>query len=1081
MNMQREIDKDGLLLTENFGGLNVESSPINMPISDSPEMMNIRVSSSGVLKKRRGSRLVVGDLEKAHTLIPFKLLNGQQMMVVIEGTELIVYKVPETLGSSWVEIERCEPFKGLTDEKYYTQYSWTITKERIPRIIIVSPNNVPIQLVILQEETQYASPNTYVRIGYNYGRYYTDASNAFYFDEDGAHYATTSITQTSPTTTQFNLTTQPAASKNGVICSFAFHWWAEAKLIKNDQIYDSYFRFNTNQTADCVVETPSNLLYGLAEDYTFWDGDGTWVVPLFPEEDNGSTRNWFSPDVDPNVNATNVATAFWWSDGQYVYGGTYDVNSSTNYVASTANYIKTGLTHLTFGGVKQYSGAFTQPPDPIHYMRGHYLPFRGGLGTSGNSLLVTTSKATHTFRDGSAALQAYTTQPNYSLRESDNTVVTSAASATGDFIFFDMNYPMGIQGEAANVIYTTKPDAVGSDAASNIWAVGTDGGCMEAWGISRYANYYTSDFPDVVAQYQGRLVLSGFDSDKSAILMSCVGSNSGWDGGGGDEIKGRNWQVTLSDPTVATNPLEVRLSLEQDERITDMKQWYDSLFVTTNRSVYRVHGGGGVAVTPLNVFVSKVANVGGFRGTLTLTKEGLFFLSPSGVYQIGVNSDSESYQVANVGLKIRNHLLSGTTNGREIGYLVYDSEENVLYAGVGDYINSDIPRRLFVYFVDRKAWSEYCIHNGFFPARHGASMDGRLWFSFKHEDSTFTSASPDGLGQSSVYASEICEFKIGYQDFVKLVTLNYYDFVTNADNDFTKAAYIRVPRSTQAWNSASFTSTGDILLDLRNNPDSGNSFRLLPFVDDASNLSVSNPSTASILTLDTDYFRTNPQYLLIKDGNFDTGTLDIRLLDDNGVHSGISAYDHKNTEYLEESTAYSITSDYGTNTILAYASDNGTGYDGEDVYLAYNYPCWWFSPVFTRSNIASYKRMLYWYGMFGSTGYTDYKFGNLSQVTSETNADPRYIRWDKFNVAIVAHGIRGGQKYTDIQGAESIKDTDNDAPQWNDYWRVANYLRGNYTDFQFVIYSFNEGGFEMVGYQIDTESKGRTSRRARYG
>ena len=54
--------RDPNINATNFGGLNTQASPLNMPWADSPELINMDVTVGGKLTKRKGTR----NLGQAH-------------------------------------------------------------------------------------------------------------------------------------------------------------------------------------------------------------------------------------------------------------------------------------------------------------------------------------------------------------------------------------------------------------------------------------------------------------------------------------------------------------------------------------------------------------------------------------------------------------------------------------------------------------------------------------------------------------------------------------------------------------------------------------------------------------------------------------------------------------------------------------------------------------------------------------------------------------------------------------------------------------------------------------------------------
>jgi hypothetical protein len=146
---------------------------------------------------------------------------------------------------------------------------------------------------------------------------------------------------------------------------------------------------------------------------------------------------------------------------------------------------------------------------------------------------------------------------------------------------------------------------------------------------------------------------------------------------------------------------------------------------------------------------------------------------------------------------------------------------------------------------------------------------------------------------------------------------------------------------------------------------------------------------------------------------------------------------------------------------------NGDAYDGVSVTYGLAYPCWWLSPAFTRNNIQSLKRMSKFYAVFE----------NSSSIQTNATLAPSWVAAPKMNLAIVQNGSRTGQSSTAITDASDQFDILSTSDAGLDYYRVVYPIDGNFISFQAFVYSFDDGNWEFVGYQLETDVTGKTSRK----
>ena len=1055
---QRNIDKDGVFLTENYGGLNTESSSMNMPLTDSPALMNVEVTTSGKLKKRRGSLLITSVTDTVDQHIPVKLLDGSIVNVLLLNDSIRVvtdsYGSPTTLYTASNVLPTTTTYKNTSVT--------TVVEGDFTYIYFVRRGTPPVMLAMYQAYA--TNSGTTVTIPNYYSGVYRDTSkvtNCAFRDTTGTWRAYSSINASTGAGT---LSTTPTSGV-GIHVMFHWYWFAENMWRDKGHIEDNLVRTHSNRATDTRQELSSKMKQHLLASKTISERDKSG-------EYNGTTRtirpsavainavssdnplnvvpSYYTANPVPQQAATVCSSRYWFTGGQYVTPGAYSsVSGNSPSLDPTWLYLS-GETHLQWGGVYYTDAAYSVPyiPQGTVVFSAVPIPFRGGLGCYRQELLVRTNNALYTVQTGAPA---FVTSPNLQCALSN---VTSDVSGTylnqvtdnvtyGWWLTFNNGYICGILGANLLVTDTSKHgnswfgsgaqeglySGYGSNIKDGIWT------CY--WGLSRWMNYHTGAFASVVGTYQDRLVLSGFDSSPGTLAFSNVGTQDETVfsiGNTNGALKNRSFDITHTDPELSTSPVEISLDLDAGESIKCLLQWYDDLFVGTNKNIFRIHGGDNLAITPSNFFVSKVANVGSIINGMVLTDDGIVFLSDSGVYRIVLDVNTGAYKVDNIGLKIRPEIkacMNGTRFSNSVGRISYDNTNNVIYVLVGDEYNSSHPRRCFVYFADRDAWSEYSMFPGFMNARTVSSIDGRVFMGIK------------GLSGSTTYFGE---FNIDsyYTD------LNY---TTTLQDDSDSGYDMDSPVAT--WARGSYISGQNAVLSF------GGALKLNPVIDYNNSLTLSDGSNTGVAG--TDFWRHKNNNVVVNGTTFWTGseTLTATLYQEESNPRVINVYSVSNEDYLSVASL-----DYTSNMLVQAKVDSG--YDNASVVISLSYPTWWVSPAFTRNDIKDIKRMKHFYGIFE----------NSLNAGNNTYTAPSWDALCSFNLSIMQNGTEGGQVIEDNLSADSVRDLTEQAPAWLDFYRVSLPIKGSFVSFQACVHSFDRGQWEMVGYQIETDTEGRTSRRA---
>ena len=1057
---QRNIDKDGIFLTENFGGLNKESSSMNMPLADSAELMNVTVETSGKLRKRYGSRFIndtaIGLVDQ---LIPIGLKDGSTIFVCL-GDSVLSVLADEYDGATVLYSKNVYP-SGVAGQHRNTSYTTFVYRD-FTYIYFARAGSPPILLQICQLLTSHTGTSVTIAYDDTANRDTTVLTNSKFKDVNGDWLDFASITPGVSAT--LSTTPTPVANGSGIYLMFNWRWVGEAELRIKEHIQDSLLWIHSNRATDTRMELSSrfkqhnfamksyaerdrNGQHYLAAPSPRYGCGGTCVQNVTTEAPVGGAPFQMLTDPLPQINPTDCSLVWWITGGQYVKPGAWSSVSGNAPSGDRSWLYLSGQTHLQTGGIRTTDAAYSVPvaPGVLNVYSNTYLPFQGGKGVEQPYLFISTNNyAQYTVTYNSTAFQTTGFYARLFYVASDAagnyTTVVPDTTTRGTWVGFQAGSSFGIVGSAALFVNSSKygKSYFGSDATDGIYngrIPGTttkDGIWSPHWGLCRYMNYDTGSFASVVGTFQNRLVFSGFASNPGVLAFSNVGTSDETEFGMMNcALPNRSFDVVLSDPDLATSPVELTLNMEAGEYITCMQQWYDDLFVGTNRNIYRIHGGDNIAITPSNILASQVANIGTITNGMVLTEDGIYFLGESGVYKIYLDINTGAYKVQNAGLKIRPEIRKGMDRGRfndNVGRIAYDSVANRVYVLVGDEHGSSAPRRCFVYFVDREAWSEYSTVSGYMEAWAVASLDGRVFMGL--------------IGSSSTYTT-FAEFEYEgfFTDLIKTVTLS----------DSSDVGY-DLDQPLQQYSRSDYKAGDDVIVQLSD-------IKLTPITDYQFNESVVSGATAG--TAGTDYKRRKNNQLLVDGTSFWTGveTLTVGLYQEEDNPYTLNVYSDTDEDWL-------TTADLDYTDLMNVQVKVGSGYDGEGGVISLSYPSWWVSPAFTRNNLANYKRAKHFYAIFENEGL----------VLNNTYTAPSWEASHDFNVSLIQNGtLEGQQTFAQPFTASDLSAT---SPAWLDYYRVAYPLKGNFMSFQAGIHSFNRGTWEFVGYQIDTDSEGRTSRRA---
>ena len=1030
---QRETDDNRILYTDNYGGLNLEASPINIPYADSPALLNMDISLAGRIRKRGGSvlRSSTTGYSSGYICAPVKLPTGEIIIWEKVGTGMKGSVLPAKSSNSACTVTW--DFTNLFSSTSQTERpSWVVTEEDAPRLIMVTRSTVPIEIEHQTKELVGDGDTTIVVPGDWTDYFGTTYSYAVFGSTTNK---LSNISYSSPNTT-FTFASSIAAGQKVTLVSPIFHWWAEAVKFNQDQVYATSLRFNTSVQADANVQVPVEIRRGLFADYTSLGfTNGQMPAILLDQHDTGAAAHTWA---NPPTSASHYA----WSQLEYTPG---------------SDYVYPGSAYVTFGGI---AGTGSDPPTPVLFLRFNYLPFNGGTYAQGQHIGVYSSTGTaYTWKDNGTRT---TTRGFYWLVDSSRAAVYSGSGTTlCPMIRFDASVPFGLIDEFVEVV-NTEPNTtwVGSSATDDYFDFNTFGSFRPVYGLPEFCNYLTGVFPTIISLYQDRIVLSGLSSLPNNIYLSNQG-------GYGSRFKYQNFQIYMEDSTVDLNPVEV--SINGVSKITALTDWFNSLFVFTEDSVKRVYSPNQI-LTPSSKTQSEIATIG-CKSTHAVAKtdRNVVFISDSGVHKVAILEQTSDFYVESVSVKVEKIFREASLYPAN-SWLSYDATDSRLYVGVSDGYDPYVNQRLLVFFSERESWSEYSLFTGYLPHSYGVALDGRIFINVTDRVSDAITALP-----TVASLNYLCEF-------------NRQDLVADLVQSVTVANFNAGTTVVAGSRTATLTYTVDdgqrivkFSKDEIASTQSNYGFKYVP-IDNVYLFTVVYTQGGIDTTLvgGTDFINEPIRDAIhITYYPWNTGaTLTVQLRDEDGLSPIWVSVD--NVEYTEGDD-FTVTESSNTYTIEADETVNSNS----SVWTGFKYPAYHTTPTFFRQGFRSEKRVTHYVGYYSNASFASvYDSGDVnSSAGQDTSAvADQYKLRANVNVAFVYNDTRTGQVSTDLYlGSDlvwdvSLFDVAHSPFQQYDTVRIVEPIIGIGYNFAVVNYSFNSKVFELIGYQVETTMKGKNSR-----
>lgn len=1031
---QREGDDPRVFYVDNYGGLNIESSPVNIPYADSSDLLNVDISLSGRLRKRGGS--VLRNSETARVdgviIVPVQILTGEWLIWQKVGTAMKGWVCPnKTSNSSGTDTWNFTDLFSASSES--EKPSFVVTKESNPRIIMVQPSTVPIEIEVVQKllvgdgDTTVTAPGdwtSYFGTTYSYAVYGTTTNKLTNISHSGG-------------TTTFTFTSAITSGQQFTLVQPVFHWWAEAIKRSSAQVYGTNMLFNTTAAVDVNVPIPTEIKRGLLDDYV-----------------SAGLTNSNLPCLIENEIVAGAASS--------VYTHDTTPGAATSYAWSNLDYATTASDGIAFGAEYATFGALPASPQALKFIRLSYLPFNGSNYAQGQNIGVFLENGTALTWNNSTNRSA--TPDTYWLANSSYAVVTSGSPTTiCPWIRFDSSSPPGFSSRNVTVV-SKEPNTtwVGSSATNTFYTKTSFGSYRPIFGLSDFCNYTTGVFPSIIAQFQDRLVLSGVSSFPNTIWLS----NTGDEGSSIPDSRWYNFQIYIEDPTIATNPIQI--TLDGATEITGVIDWYSSLFVFTKNSVKRVYSPN-QTVTPTDYSQSDIGTIGcPSQFSIAKTDRNVVFVSENGLYKVAVLEQTGDYYLESVSIKVRPIFSKGNKFGYN-SWIAYNTIDSILYVGVSDGYDPYINNRLLVYYSERESWSEYSLFNGYLPNNHGVCFDGRILIGVVDRVSVTSLTVP-----TSSTITHVTEF-------------NRYDLTIDLLQPITPTDY-NAGISLVGAKVATLIHTVDTnqrVVPLRRDyvpvASSNTAFKFIPIVNYNTQIVAEiNKGSGYEEVVETDYSLDVSRQAIRYLGSdwFNGYTLRVRLKDENGYAPVAVVVD--NIEHIE-GTDYTLTESSEYYNVNAVDTTNANAV----VYAGYKYPSYHFTPTFFRQGYRNEKRVTHYIGYYSNKEFVDLFTINDSNTSSGQNsnllADNYKIRVN-VNIAIFYNDSRSGQVTTEIYESDSLIwdlslfDIGGARFQYNDSVRIVQPIIGVGYSFGVANFSFSTKAFELIGYQVETLTKGKNSR-----
>lgn len=1121
-------DREGSLITENFGGLNTESAPNDLPDGDSPNMMNVEVNTNGLLVKRRGTNwrqrhTTAGYRSgRGHTLMPHKLKKGHIVVCEKLQTGLRWGMATTPAGASNFRTAGGLISIGLmpfvfSSRAADSRASWVVTPDPIPRLIIATGENAVVEVSLYEQliTTTGSSIGTMVITDdvLPFTRFNVTTGTTFVVLISDAG-VLTPVTSTSKVGTAVTLNfSGTLAAGNYTVFRPVWRYWMESDILSPDQLYDFVVNPATASANGgfpaLALEIPEPLRRGV----TPFNVNGDRPYTMYDNNLGAPTINAWDP-TDPQIQRLPATGAL------HVYSSGAGVNRADEYINS-------GDTHVVFCPI-----GINEPAKIKHIVRAYRNNFLDGanqlrareidavqnpFSTSGRTILAdiysdggSPAVATNYWFGAASELyyRGYTTTFGFTLGA--GSAATMGAIRLG-FYSMSGSFPFGINDGSfswtrATDIGATAYSHIGTDRGTTTDLYGTattkalpgaadsdfQGKYTPVAGLGEICNYNntgTYDFPSIVAYYQGRIVLSGFKNSPNLVAMSNVTNNYEWVTSVPDTEVNKNFSVLYTDVGLGFSPIHIFLDVDTSERVTNIVATNDALVCFTQNNTVAITGVNGSNVIPTAYVQNRVSKVGCLNFKCAVNTElGIIFLSRSGVYFLKPVQETGSYQTVSLSLKIQRVIDQSTMKNENVAWMAYDQAKSTVYLGLSDGLFDTCCARLMVLNVLRNAWTEYGLTGGYWMSNDGAYIDSRMFVDFN-------------IWNDRVSASDNASNSV---NVLELYGNHFVDWAfLDLGNAFTGAYTLPIPNHTLYFSLD--TAQRNYTTTLATVPTSCAAVRPIPLRTVLENDYVNTTSVtryndwisitgatggtnqSSELTVDFTNLqieKTPMEGFVIADSvAYSTGNvLRLRLREYNALFdTQVPVHIQIDTVELAQTGTPRFDIGDAAGTLNWTATPTASYTSSQFVFFGASIPCWWFSPVYDRQQNNKLKRITHVTTQFRNRDNQLYDVNdrNFASGQAASAVADRFVFESNANIAILYDNTFDTTYQMDLyQLTDNLYTfgTDMNKARRDPYTRVVSPVIGSSFSLQMCVFSFDNSYFELSAYQMVTKPKGRSSR-----
>lgn len=1041
LEQQRQVKETDIFST-NFGGLNTLASPLNIPYEDTPYTVNTDVLVSGVVTKRKGTRVTYKETGVPSTsvggvtVIPFSTGLGYNYIINKRRKDLRIFNVQNDVSTLLMTKSNVWDDAGGDIRATYVNIP-----DVEPKVVLCTGVNAPVELKFVEATVTVTNGAPFTTVVFADERLANaTTSNIILYQDRVQKSGIVSVSYSAP-----NLTVTFGSTVSGTytfdIALIVWHWYAEAFIYNGNR----FFRGATQITSQSSGGTGNTN-----------DPDQSVAIPDTIRDD---------VEIDSNRNypvAALKSTAYndyynLFTNLEPVGADDYAHSDGAPYKQGAGKKINPSPLFITFGKEFVPASATDGQSRPVYFSRRRRVLFNGATTIAGANLSVFVN-GTSVPQNTNPAVGSATYGSWYFRAVAIGGALTSTASR-GSYIDFEAATVVGLPSDALVELVNTEVKYIGT-AATAVRNDYLDGGWLPIYGLGLFSNYASGSHPRNVSLYQNRLVFSGFPGLPLTAVFSNVFDSV---------TPGVNYNSFQIDTFAIadTDAIDITLASSPDDLVKGIVEWQNNLFVLTRKAVFRVSGNQST-LTQRNKFTVFVSNIGLVNPySLVKTDRSILYLSDIGVFDLVLTTNTTEYETTEKSLKIRTKF--GITKDpayEPLAWLAYDSANRFVFVGLpitGATFTSDT---LLVYNTFRESWTEYSTAGGFQGYVASSYVDRALGIQFLLACSQYRDV-------NNVPTDFL---------FIKFGAEKYIDFALYSTGTGSSTAIASSPK-----NFVQYTTTSGVRLYSTRRDKSGQwrGFDLFP----VTNIQDVTVTLNGILQLfGTDYTK-DPNgniYLYANPGSGKTLVISLRrpiTEEDIGqaTYSVFAPQDYATDVVFVDNafkvpvTDYTVTQPSGVNTATITAPANSV------VVVGHAYPVTYTTPMFTQRSLATLKRLRHVYAYFdnslGQDAYGSMDINTLSgQEATEIAGVPKVRQ--NINFAIRYESDDNAENLYDVYGYQNIvwddAQFDIDPPAYT-YRREGLFkeaLQGVGYSYQLLLWSFDESAFTFSGYQITAAVRG---------